>query len=144
MTTCENVVNVTPIVTESVQQEIRSFITKFSLNYSNQPPEFTDKRRWYYVRDLYERDIIDTNPIRTDWFYSLLVNATKNDLDAIVTAYSVEKYSGFAFCLMRCLQQNLIEQASELDKTGIPVSRAIPEWFRNAGWNVPKKWNCEF
>ena len=136
----------TLIITSSIKNQIHNFITKFSKEYSFQSPEFRNKLSWYYSRDMYENNLKDEiNPINTDWFKNLIVNATIKDLDELVIAYSIDEgiYPGIAFCLMRCIQQNLIEKAYKLDKIGIKISTDIPQWFRKAKWNCVEKWNCE-
>ena len=136
----------TLIITDNVKNQIHNFITKFSKEYSFQSPEFRNKLSWFYSRDIYEKNLKDEiNPINTDWFKKLIVHATIKDLDELVIAYSIddEIYPGIAFCLMRCIQHNLIEKSDHLDKRGIKISSDIPQWFRKAEWNCDVKWNCE-
>ena len=136
----------TLIITDNVKNQIHNFITKFSKEYSFQSPEFRNKLSWFYSRDIYEKNLKDEiNPINTDWFKKLIVNATIKDLDELVIAYSIddEIYNEIAFCLMRCIQHNLIEKSDHLDKRGIKISSDIPQWFRKAEWNCDVKWNCE-
>ena len=139
----ENVTN--NIVNDTVKEYINNFTKKFTMRHSHQPPEFTDKRIWYHFRDMYEEYISDiTHPIHTSWFYELITSANQKDLDELVNAFNnKEMVESYYFCMMRYVQQNLLEKAYQLDKKNVPISKSIPEWFRNAGWTISSKWNCE-
>ena len=129
------------IITPAVQDEIRAFCKAFASRRFMQAPEFTS--HWRHFRDMYEQSYGGI-PFATDrpWFAALIAGATTADLEALIACN--DGRCDFTDAMIRCILQNLLEEAWFADQAGKAVSIAIPPWFRSVNAQVPEDelWNC--
>lgn len=160
----------TPLMNNDAATAIRNFCAAFARRRFMTAPEFSAPASWHAFRDQYEQDLAgQLHPIRTQWFADMVRRATAADLDALDALRTEEgadgflganpgvpgqaaKPDGFQVCMIRCIQQNLLEKAYEIwdgdNRQWDPVlkrhvhaaSPAIPTWFRAHGWNLPEDW----
>lgn len=90
----------------------RTFVASFARRRFMTAPEFSSPRSWHAFRDQYEQDLAgQLHPIHTMWFADMVRRCTTADLDALDALRTEEGASGFQTCMIRCIQQNLLEKA---------------------------------
>jgi hypothetical protein len=135
------------LMTNDAEAAIRAFVVSFSARRFMTAPEFSSPRSWYAFRDQYEQDYGgQLHPIRTQWFADMVRRATAADmdtLDSMRTGLPPQGggVDGFMICMIRCIQQNLLEKAYDQWETTRGGSPAIPTWFRAQGWVIPAEWD---
>jgi hypothetical protein len=128
----------TTLMNSDAASAIRTFCAAFARRRFMTAPEFSAPASWHAFRDQYEQDYgSQIHPIRTQWFADMVRRATNADLDALEALRTEEGTSDFQTCMVRCIQQNLLEKAYEErpDSTA-----AIPFWFHAQGWDIPPEW----
>lgn len=129
------------IMTPAVQEEIRVFCKAFAGHRMLQPPEFTS--HWRHFRDMYEQSYGGIAfATERPWFAALIAHGTAEDFAALVAVN--DGRCDFRDAMIRCIIQNILEEAWGADQVGKTVSTALPAWFRGIGARVPEDdlWNC--
>lgn len=129
------------IITPAIQDELRAFCKAFAARRMLQPPEFT--AHWRHFRDMYEQSYGGI-PFATDqpWFPALIARGTTEDFAALIAVN--DGRCDFRDAMIRCIIQNILEEAWGADQRGETVSTALPAWFRSIGARTPEDdlWNC--
>lgn len=113
-----------------------------------QPPEFTDillmeDNEWREAfANLYEQSYEGApNPINTKWFTILIKKGEVEDLNMLFSA--TEGISDrYTIAFFRFMMYALLYRAYNNDQLNVPISPAIPKWFRARKWHIPEEWNC--
>jgi hypothetical protein len=129
------------IITPAVQEEIRKFCKAFAAKNMKKPREFTV--HWREFRDDYEQEHGGIEFVtKQNWWPELIARGSKEDYDALIAINNGR--SDFTDAMIRCILQNLLEDAWKRDLKGEEVSGVLPGWFRGIGAKVPNEseWNC--